>query len=121
VLLFLAAMERIPGSLYEAAELDGASAWKQFRHITLPLIRDVMSIALVFLVIGGMKAFEAIWLLTNQGPTTEQHVIGTRMVQTMFVEFRVGEATAIAVLLFLMVFLGSATTLRLMHRERIEY
>jgi len=121
VLLFLAAMERIPRSLYEAAELDGASAWQQFRHITLPLIRDVLSIALVFLVIGGMKAFEAIWLLTNQGPTTEQHVIGTRMVQTMFVEFRVGEATAIAVMLFLMVFFGSATTLRLMRAERVEY
>ena len=45
-----------------------------------------------------------IWLLTNQAPTTDNHVIGSRMVQAMFSEFKVGEATAIAVLLFLMVF-----------------
>jgi raffinose/stachyose/melibiose transport system permease protein len=67
-----------------------------------------------------MKAFDLIWLLTNQRPTTDTHVISTRMVQTMFDEYKVGEATAIAVLLFFMVFLGSAATLRVMRRERVE-
>jgi len=84
------------------------------------MIWDVLSIAIVFMVIGGMKAFEVIWLLTNQRPTSDNHVIATRMVQVMFSEFRVGEATAMAVLLFLMVFLGSSATLRLMRREAIE-
>jgi len=121
MLLFLAAMEGIPQSLYEAAELDGASQWKQFRHITFPLIWEVFSIAMVFMIIGGMKAFERIWLLTNQLPATSTHVIGTRMVYTMFTEFKVGEATAIAVLLFLMVFFGTTATLRLMRRETVEY
>jgi len=73
------------------------------------------------MVIGGMKTFEVIWLLTNQAPTTGNHVIGTRMVQTMFSEFRVGEATAIAVLLFLMVFFGTVVTLRIMRREKVEF
>jgi ABC-type sugar transport system permease subunit/ABC-type glycerol-3-phosphate transport system substrate-binding protein len=121
MLLYLAAMEGIPHDLYEAAEIDGASAWRQFWTITLPLIWDVLSISIVFMIIGGMKAFEGIWLLTNQRPTTETHVIGTRMVQAMFTEFNVGEATAIAVLLFLMVFFGTAATLRLMRRETVEY
>jgi len=121
MLLYLAAMEGIPHDLYEAAQIDGASAWRQFWTITLPLIWDVLSISIVFMIIGGMKAFEAIWLLTNQRPTTETHVIGTRMVQAMFTEFNVGEATAIAVLLFLMVFFGTAATLRLMRRETVEY
>jgi ABC-type sugar transport system permease subunit len=121
MLLYLAAMEGIPHDLYEAAEIDGASAWRQFWTITLPLIWDVLSISIVFMIIGGMKAFETIWLLTNQRPTTETHVIGTRMVQAMFTEFNVGEATAIAVLLFLMVFFGTAATLRLMRRETVEY
>jgi ABC-type sugar transport system permease subunit len=80
----------------------------------------VLAISIVFMVIGGMKAFELIWLLTNQRPATENHVIATRMIQTMFNEFRVGEAAAIAVLLFLMVFLGSAATLRVMRREAVE-
>ncbi len=121
MILFLAAMESIPSELYEAAAIDGASAWRQFWTITLPLIWEVLSIAIVFMVIGGMKAFEAIWLLTNQGPTTETHVIGTLMVQAMFSRFNVGEATAIAVLLFLMVFIGTVGTMRLMKRETVEF
>ena len=121
MILFLAAMESIPQSMYEAADIDGASVWRQFWSITLPLIWEILSISIVFMVIGGMKAFEVIWLLTNQAPVTENHVIGTRMVQAMFQEFKVGEATAIAVLLFLMVFFGTVTTLRLMKRETVEF
>ena len=121
MILFLAAMESIPQSLYEAAEIDGASTWVQFRSITVPLIWEVISISVVFMIIGGMKAFEVIWLLTNQAPTTDNHVIGSRMVQAMFGEFKVGEATAIAVLLFLMVFFGTTATLRAMKRETVEF
>ncbi len=121
MILFVSAMESIPVTLYEAAELDGAEAWRQFWCITVPMIWDVLAIAIVFMVIGGMKAFEVIWLLTNQRPVTSTHVISTRMVQAMFTEFKVGEAAAIAVLLFLMVFFGTAVTLRLMRREAVEY
>ncbi len=121
MLLFISAMDSIPQTMYEAAELDGANAWRQFWSITVPMIWDVLAVAIVFMVIGGMKAFEVIWLLTNQRPTTGTHVISTRMVQAMFTEFKVGEATAIAVLLFLMVFFGTAVTLRLMQRETVEY
>ena len=121
MILFLAAMESIPQSMYEAADIDGASAWRQFWSITIPLIWEVLSISIVFMIIGGMKAFEVIWLLTNQTPTTDNHVIGTRMVQAMFAEFKVGEATAIAVLLFLMVFFGTTATLRAMKREAVEF
>ena len=120
MVLYLAAMENIPESYYEAARIDGASQWRQFWTITLPLIWEILSISLVFLVIGGMKAFETIWLLTNQQPQTESHVVGTMMVQTMFKEYNVGQATAIAVMLFLMVFIGTAATLRVMRRETVE-
>jgi len=120
MVLYLAAMESIPESYYEAATLDGATKWRQFWTITLPLIWDIMAISIVFLVIGGMKAFEIIWLLGNQRPLTNDHVIATRMVQTMFNEFNVGEATALAVLLFLMVFVGSAATMRGLRREAVE-
>jgi len=121
MILFMAAMDSIPQTMYEAAEIDGASAWRQFWSITVPMIWEVLAIAIVFMIIGGMKTFEVIWLLTNQHPVTSTHVISTRMVQAMFTEFKVGEATAIAVLLFLMVFFGTASTLRLMRRERVEY
>jgi raffinose/stachyose/melibiose transport system permease protein len=120
IVLYLAAMESVPQDFYEAATIDGASPVTQFFTITIPLIWDVLAISIVFMVIGGMKAFDLIWLLTNQRPPTESHVVATRMIQTMFDEFRVGEAAAVAVLLFLMVFLGSAATLRIMKRDTVE-
>jgi ABC-type sugar transport system permease subunit len=113
-------MESVDETYYEAATIDGASKWRQFWTITIPLIWDVLVISLVFLVIGGMKAFDIIFLLTNQRPQGDSHVIATRMVQTMFYEFRVGEAAALAVLLFLMVFVGSLATLRGLKREAVE-
>ena len=120
MVLYLAAMQGVPSELYEAADLEGASSWHQFWTITLPLIWDVVIISIVFLIIGGMKAFDVIWLLTNQRPTTANHVIGTRVVQTMFNEFNVGEATAMAVVLFVLVFICTAISMQFSRREAIE-
>lgn len=112
MVLFLAAMQAVPESLYEAAELSGANGWQKFWHITLPSIRETVGVATVLMVIGGMKAFEAIWLLTNQAPSSETHVVGTYMVQSLFVEQRIGQAAALAVLLFAVVLVGSALSHR---------
>jgi raffinose/stachyose/melibiose transport system permease protein len=120
MVLYLAAMENIPTDIYEAALIDGASPMRQFLSITIPLIWEALTISIVFLVIGGMKAFELIYLLKNQQVSTNLHTISTRMIQTVFQDFRVGEATAIAVLLFLMVFFGTAVSLRVMRRETVE-
>ena len=120
MVLFLAAMQSIPESLYEAAEIDGATTWRQFWVITIPMIRTILTISLVFMVIGGMKAFEVIWLLTNQQPMTVNHVVGTLMVHQMFTDFKLGESTALAVMLFLVVFVGSAITMRLTRSEAYE-
>ena len=76
--------------------------------------------SVVLLVIGGMKAFEVIWLLTNQQPTTNVQVVGTMMIQELFWRFHIGQATAIAVILFLIVFIGTAATLKLMGRRTAE-
>jgi raffinose/stachyose/melibiose transport system permease protein len=120
MILYLAAMESVDGSLYEAAAIDGASAGQQFFLITIPMIWEVLTISAVFMVIGGMKVFDQIWLMTSQEPTTTTHVIGTLMVSTMFGEFKVGEATAIAVILFVLVFFGTIAVMRLMKREPLE-
>ena len=118
--LYLAAMEAVPQELYEAAELDGASPMQQFFTLTIPLIWEVLSISAVFMVVGGMKAFESIWLLTNQQPGSSVHVIGTKMMQSLITEMNVGQATAVAVLLFVMVFVGSTVAMRLMQREPVQ-
>ena len=113
MVLFLAAMQSVPTSLYEAAEIHGASDWQKFRYVTFPSILETFTAATILMFIGGMKAFEAIWLLTNQSPTSDSHVVGTLMVRSLFVEQRVGQAAALATLLFLIVLLGSLLTSRL--------
>ncbi len=120
LILYLAAMEGIDEQLYEAAELDGAPAWKQFFVITLPMIWEVIVTSTVFLVISGLNAFEMIWLLTSQDPDSSTHTLGTYMVTSMFKEFQIGRATAIAVVLFVLVLAGSAALMRGLRRENIE-
>lgn len=117
MVLLLAAMQAVPTHLYEAADVHGASEWHKFRYITLPLIKDTVAVAAVLLVIGGMKAFEAIWLFTNQAPTSETHVVGTLMIRSLFVEQRIGQAAALAVLLFLVVLVGSLLTRKLTEED----
>jgi raffinose/stachyose/melibiose transport system permease protein len=120
LILFLAAMEGIDPQYYEAAQLDGAPAVRQFFSITLPLMGEVVGISAVFLVIGGLNAFEMVWLLTSQDPATASHTLSTLLVTTMFRDFAVGRATALAVIQFALVAAGSAAALRLMRREAVE-
>ncbi len=117
LVLYLAAMQGINPELYEAAELDGASPLRQFFTITLPLIWDVLATSAVFIVIAGLNTFEMIWLLTSQDPISRSHVLSTLMVSTMFREFEVGRATAIAVVMFVLVLIGSIAILRGMDRK----
>ena len=117
LVLYLAAMQGVPDELYEAAELDGASPARQFFSITLPLIRGVLTVSAVFLVIGGLNAFELVWLLTAQDPAAGTHTLGTFMVGTLFGEFEAGRAAAIAVVLFVLVLLGSLAVLKLSRTE----
>jgi ABC-type sugar transport system permease subunit/ABC-type glycerol-3-phosphate transport system substrate-binding protein len=120
LVLYLAAMQGVPAELYEAAELDGASRTRQFFTITLPLIREVLIISAVFLVIGGLNAFELVWLLTAQDPAAGTHTLGTLMVGTLFGEFQAGRAAAIAVMLFLLVLVASLAVLRATRKEAVE-
>jgi|GEM_PF-38729 len=117
LVLYLAAMQGISPELYEAAELEGATPWRQFFAITLPMIRGVLATSAIFLVITGLNAFELIWLLTSQDPASNSHVLSTLMVSTMFREFQIGQATAIAVMMFILVLLISIWVLRGFGRE----
>jgi raffinose/stachyose/melibiose transport system permease protein len=120
LVLYLAAMEGIDSQLYEAAEIDGAPGWMQFFTITLPLIRGVVAISVVFLVIGGLNAFEMVWLLTSQDPSASVSTLGTLLVTTMFKDFDIGRASALAVILFCLVLAGSAAVLRALRSEPVE-
>lgn len=121
MVLFLAAMENIPPSYYEAARLDGADGTQQFFHITLPLMWDVLSTGIIFLVIGSLKTFDTIWVLENGRPNADTHVLSTLMYSKVFEEYNIGYGTAIAVVLFLLALSAALIARRFLQRESLEY
>lgn len=96
VISFLAALQNVPQELYEAAAIDGASAWQRFRHVTLPSIRHVVLVVVLLSTIWTTNSFEAIWLMTQGGPsdaTMTFPVLAYFGMQSL----RIGEASAVSV------------------------
>jgi ABC-type sugar transport system permease subunit len=120
-ILFLAAMQSIPESLYESARVDGATKYHQFRHITLPMIRDTIVTGMVFLLLGGLKIFDPIWVIEQQQARPDSNTLATLMYSKIFSEYQVGYGTAISVVLFLVVLTFTLLTIRLYRKEALEY
>jgi multiple sugar transport system permease protein len=104
-LLFLAGLQSIPRSLYEAAAMEGAGEWQIFRHVTLPLLRPVMVFVLVTSVTGSFQIFDTIAVTTKGGPLETTNVIVYYIVQTAFSFYNMGYASAMSMVL-LLVMLG---------------
>jgi multiple sugar transport system permease protein len=103
MLFFLAGLQAIPPSMYEAAAIDGASKISQFRRITLPLLRPALLFVLVTGVIGSFQVFDTAFVLTNGGPGNATTVANLNIYNTAFQGFRIGEASAMSVILFLII------------------
>ena len=123
MVLFLAAMDAIPDTFYEAAIIDGASRWHMFWNITLPLLWDTMQTALVFAGLAAFDMFAITRVMVVSGSTTGRpaDVLATYLYEQAFDVSRFGYATAIAVSLFLMVLTLSVFTFRVTRRETVEY
>ncbi len=119
-LLFYAGMQTIPGGLYEAAALDGASAWNTFRRITLPLLRPVTVMVLVVSIIGSFQIFDTVAVTTRGGPGNATRVIYYYIYQKAFAEFNMGYASAMAVALFLLILALSIAQLRLLRSSQSD-
>jgi ABC-type sugar transport system permease subunit len=100
MLFFLAGLSAIPPSVYEAASLDGATKWEQFRRVTLPLLRPTMLFVLVTGVIGSFQVFDTVYVMTAGGPGNATEVASLNIYNTAFAGFRIGEASAMSVVLF---------------------
>jgi multiple sugar transport system permease protein len=100
IILFTAAMGNIPTSLYESARLEGATAWQEFRHITLPLLRPVLLYLLVMTTITSFNVFEYIYTMTRGGPANSTKTIVYLIYETAFQEVDFGVACAQAMILF---------------------
>lgn len=104
MLLYLAALQGIPQTLYEAADIDGASAWQKFWRITMPMLMPTHFFIIVMGVIGGFQAFGAQYVMTGGGPAGSTTTIVYYIYNNAFRWFKMGYASSIAWFLFLMMF-----------------
>ena len=114
-LILYAARLSIPGELYEAARIDGATAWQAFRSITLPLLMSAILLAMLFRYIFVFRIFSEVWLLTGGGPARQTEVVGVYLYQEAFTFNAFGAASAtgwIMVLISLLLGAGYLVALR---------
>jgi ABC-type sugar transport system permease subunit len=103
-LLLLAGLQNIDASLYEAARIDGASAWRQFRHVTLPLLRPAILVALIFRTLDAFRVFDLIYALTGGGPGTSTEPIALYTFNVLLQNLQFGYGSALSVIVFLVTF-----------------
>lgn len=103
-LLILAGLQVIPNELYEAARIDGATAWQQFRRITLPLIKPAILVALLFRTMDAFRVFDLVFVMTQGGPADSTNVLQFYGYKKIFAEGLMGYGSTISVLVFLMSF-----------------
>jgi multiple sugar transport system permease protein len=117
MVLLLSGMQAIPRETYESAEVDGASWWEREWHITIPMLRRTIAMSLILSVIGSFLAFTQFFILTQGGPGRETTPIVMYIYQRAFVQLQVGAATALSLVLVVVVGLISAGQFWLL-RER---
>ncbi|MBE8473456.1 carbohydrate ABC transporter permease [Streptomyces justiciae] len=116
--LFLGAIQSIPGELYEAAELDGANRWHQFRHIIAPGIKPVLTLTVILSVSGSLSSFEIPYIMTGGATGTETFVIQT--VKLAFQFNKTGLASAAALVLLLLILLVTWLQRRLVPDDKVD-
>jgi ABC-type sugar transport system permease subunit len=113
-LLLLAGLQGIDSSLYEAARMDGASRWRRFTHITLPLLRPAIVVALVFRTLDAFRVFDLVYVLTGGGPGTATEVISLYAFTALLQDLRFGYGSALSVITFALTFALALAYVRLL-------
>jgi multiple sugar transport system permease protein len=111
-LILLAGLQGIPGELYEAANIDGATTWQKFRHVTLPLLKPALLLALLFRTIDALKVFDLVFVMTQGGPADTTNILQFYGYKKIFAEGMIGYGSAIAVAVFAISLLLSILYLR---------
>ena len=112
-LLIFAGIQMIPKNLYEAASLDGASEWKLFTRITLPLLRPVLVMVMVVSFIGSFQIFDTIVVATDGGPINSTRAINFYIFEQVFEQYKIGYGAAMATLLLLFLAIFSLIQMRI--------
>ena len=112
MVIYLAALQGVPGQLYEAAELDGAGAWGKFRHVTFPMITPTTFFLLVLGTIGSLQIFDIFYVMTQGGPNFATTSLVMYIFQNAFEYLEMGYASAVAWVLFFIILALSLVQLR---------
>lgn len=117
-ILFLGAIQSIPGELYEAADIDGATKWQQFWHIIFPGIRRIIGLSFILAIAGSLSVFEIPYIMTGGANGSMTFVIQT--VDTAFKFHKVGLASAMAVVLLIIVLIVTAIQRKIFPDEKVD-
>ena len=120
MVIFLAGLQGIPEDLYEAARIDGATNWQRFWRITLPLLKPTTFFVLVTSFIGSFQVFTSIYIMTAGGPTRSTDVFVYHIYQAAWEQLRMGYASAMSWVLFVIIMIATWIQFKLMGRE-VEY
>lgn len=117
-LLTLTSLQGIDEHLYEAARMDGATPWERFRYITLPMMRYNLAIGFLLMLIYNIRNFAMVWVMTKGGPGVSSSTLPVMIFRSAFVDFNVGFASALSVLLFLVLLVFSYYYIKLYDKVR---
>jgi len=112
----MAGLQTIDPTLYEAADMDGAGPWVQFKNITLPLVMPLLAVITTFSIIWTFADFHLIWIMTRGGPANATHIYGTLSYQRAIPGGHLGEGAAISVFIFPVLLVGVLITARYLRR-----
>jgi N-acetylglucosamine transport system permease protein len=124
MVIFIASMQSIPTSFYEAAVLDGAGRWKQFKDITFPLMWETLRTCIIYIAIAALDMFVLVQVITQGGATAaaqSAETVAVYMYVEAFGKSRWGSASAVGVVLLILTLLLSVVLMRVTKRETYEY
>ncbi|REJ13504.1 MAG: sugar ABC transporter permease [Caldibacillus debilis] len=121
ILIYYAALKNIPESIIEAARIDGASPFQIAYKIKIPLIRGVFNVTVILAVVGSLKYFDLIYVMTNGGPNGASEVMASYMYKLAFVKYDFGYGSAIGFLLLVIASIATLIIRKLTQSENIQY
>jgi len=119
-LLTLTSLQGIDEHLYEAARMDGATPWEQFRYITIPMMKYNLAIGFLLMLIYNVRNFSMVWVMTKGGPGVSSSTLPVMIYRAAFIDFEVGFASALSVLLFVVLLVFSYYYIKFYDKVRGE-
>ena len=119
-LIFLAGMQSLPAELYEAASVDGASAWRRFTSVTLPLLKPLILVALIIRGMDAVREFDILFIMTGGGPGNATETIALATQRYSFRVYNMGLGSAVSYIIFIVVFVLSIFFVRQMQRTQVD-